>query len=232
MWTWCHLRFSDCNAPYRFAGMHDPPTGTSYQRLSNLQERIMPVGENATKIQSHIQRYDSGKYRWWECGSLGFESSGRREEGRCSSWKLASESFNTLPWITVSHSLTNLNHKCLCVQRSHDLTGSIAFSGGSPNVFLSRFDEISRGDMWHYGRTSELSIFVTWTALLTALTGVTVRGDSRLLKANKSLLYATAFSRWSNLKVDSQDWQSWRRRKFKSRSCVKFKQVLSPAFQK
>lgn len=36
----------------------------------------MPVGENAIKIQSQMQRYDSGKYRWWECGSLGFESSG------------------------------------------------------------------------------------------------------------------------------------------------------------
>lgn len=198
MWTWCHLRFSDCKAPYRFAGVHDPQTGTSYKRLSNLQERIMPVGENATKIQSHMQRYDSGKYRWWECGSLGFESSGRREGGRCSSRKLASESFNTLPWITVSHSLTNPNHKRLCVQRSHDLTRSIAFSGCSPNVFLSRFDEISR--QWYVTlRPNEWALDLRdWTALLAALTEVTVRGDSWLLKANKSLLYAIAFSRWSN----------------------------------
>lgn len=144
MWTWCHLHFSDCNAPYHFAGMHDPQTGTSYQRLSNSQERIMPVRGNATNIQSRTQRYDSGKYRWWECGSLGFESSGRREEGRCSSRKLASESFNALSWITVSHSLTNPNYKHLRAQRSHDLTGSAAFSGCSTNVFLSRFDEISR----------------------------------------------------------------------------------------
>lgn len=101
--------------------------------------------------------------------------------GRCSSWKLASESFNTLPWITVSHSLTTPNHKRLCVHHSHDLTGSIAFSGCSPNVFLSRFDEISR---WWYVtlRTNEWALdLCDWTVLLAALTEVTVRGDSQLL---------------------------------------------------
>lgn len=142
-----------------------------------------------------VANTDGGNVGHW---ALEVRGGGRGEGGRCSSRKLASESFNTLPWITVSHSLTNPNHKRLCVQRSHDLTGSIAFSGCSPNVFLSRFDEISRRwyvTLWPNEWALDLC---DWTALFAASTKVTVRGDSRLLKANESLLYAIAFSRWSN----------------------------------